>query len=113
MQPNLSITDFEAFLYVQYGMGREAGLADYSLEWLDIRPKVELRTGSPLLVPFVLTKSALVALVPKRLAQMMPTQAELKVIEPPDASRPSASQRSGILGGTSTLPTGSSETASG
>lgn len=83
MQPNLSITDFEVFLYVQYGMGREAGLADYSLEWLDIRPKVELRTGSPLLVPFVLTKSALVALVPKRLAQMMPTQAELKVIEPP------------------------------
>jgi DNA-binding transcriptional LysR family regulator len=83
VQPDLSIGEFEALPYVQYGMGHEAGLADRSLEWLNIRPKVELRTESQLLVPFVLTKSPLVALVPKRLARMMQTQAELKIIEPP------------------------------
>jgi hypothetical protein len=41
-----------------------AELADRSLEWLNIRPKVELRTESQLLLPFVLTESPLVALVP-------------------------------------------------
>jgi LysR family nod box-dependent transcriptional activator len=83
VQPDLSITEFEALPYVQYGMGRETGLADRSLEWLNIRPKVELRTESQLLVPFVLTESPLVALVPKRLVQMTQVQAELKIIEPP------------------------------
>jgi DNA-binding transcriptional LysR family regulator len=83
VQPNMSISEFEALPYVQYGMGREAGLADRSLEWLSIRPKVELRTESQLLVPLLLTKTPLVAFVPKRLAQMMQTPAELKIIEPP------------------------------
>jgi DNA-binding transcriptional LysR family regulator len=83
VQPDLSITEFEALPYVQYGMGRETGFADRSLEWLNIRPKVELRTESQLLVPFVLTESPLVALVPKRLAQMTQVQAELKIIKPP------------------------------
>jgi hypothetical protein len=53
-------------------MRHEAGLADRSLEWLNIQPKVELRTESQLLVPFVGTKSS-----------MIQTQAELKIIEPP------------------------------
>jgi DNA-binding transcriptional LysR family regulator len=44
VQPDLSIGEFEALPYVQYGMGHEARLADRSLEWLNIRRKVELRT---------------------------------------------------------------------
>jgi LysR family transcriptional regulator, nod-box dependent transcriptional activator len=83
VRPNMAISEFETLPYVQYGMGREAGLADRSLEWLNIRRKIELRTESQLLVPFLLTKTTLVAFVPNRLAQMMQVPAELKVIEPP------------------------------
>lgn len=74
LQPDLSIAEFEALPYVQYGMGHEAGLAERSLEWLNIRPKIQLRTESQLLVPFLLTKSPSVALVPKRLAQLVETR---------------------------------------
>lgn len=83
VRPSMAVSEFETLPYVQYGMGREAGLADRSLEWLNIRPRIELRTESQLLVPFLLTKTILVAFVPNRLAQMMQAPAELKIIEPP------------------------------
>ena len=42
----------------------------------------QVRTECQLLVPFVLTGNPLVARVGKRLAQMMQTQAQLKIIKP-------------------------------
>jgi hypothetical protein len=36
VQPDSSMSEFEALPYVQYGMGRKTGVADRSLEWLNI-----------------------------------------------------------------------------
>jgi DNA-binding transcriptional LysR family regulator len=83
VQPDLSIDEFEALPYVQYGMGHEARLADRSLEWLNIRRKVELRTESQLLVPFVLTKSSFGCPRTETTGPNDADQAELKIIEPP------------------------------
>ena len=69
--------------YVQYRTGRRPSLADQALEELQIRPNVQVRTESPLLVPFLLQSSPLIALVPQRLAELLQETAALTILEPP------------------------------
>lgn len=74
---------FQELPYVQYGTGVQGGLADQGLEQLHVRPRVELRTESQLLVPFLLRGSDLVSFIPERLARMAQQPAELTMIESP------------------------------
>ena len=76
----------EAFLelsYVEYRTGRRLSLADQSLEEQQIKPRVVVRTRSPLLVPFLLPRTSLVALVPERLALVAAASVPLMLLDPP------------------------------
>lgn len=83
LEEHLTARRFKDLPYVQYGTGGQGSLADQGLEHLRVQPRVELRTESQLLVPFLLRGSDLVALIPERLARMAQRPAELKVTEPP------------------------------
>ena len=75
--------DFRFLRFVQYVTGQRLNLADQALDDLGVVRQVEVRTTSQLLVPFLLTRTPLVGLIPERLARSTRDLAELRYVEPP------------------------------
>lgn len=78
-----TLKDFRLLRFAQYVTGQRPNLADKALDDLEVVRQVEVRTESQLLVPFLLTGTPLVALIPERLARATETVAELRFIDPP------------------------------
>ncbi len=78
-----TLEDFRLMRFAQYVTGHRLNLADKALDDLGVVRQVEVRTASQLLVPFLLTRTPLVALIPERLASATRDVAELRYIDPP------------------------------
>lgn len=78
-----TVEDFRLLRFAQYVTGERLNLADRALDDLGVVRQVEVRTGSQLLVPFLLTGTPLVALIPERLARATESVANLRVVDPP------------------------------
>ncbi|MFI7067487.1 LysR substrate-binding domain-containing protein [Kribbella sp. NPDC050124] len=78
-----TLEDFALMRFAQYVTGQRLNLADKALDDLGVVRQVEVRTASQLLVPFLLTRTPLVALIPERLARATREPAELRYIDPP------------------------------
>lgn len=78
-----TLEDFRMLRFAQYVTGQRLNLADKALDDLGVVRQVEVRTTSQLLVPFLLTGTPLVALVPERLARATREIAQLRIVEPP------------------------------
>jgi DNA-binding transcriptional LysR family regulator len=83
IEPPIRIDELRLLRFVQYVHGQRLNLADKALDDLGVVRQVEVRTASQLLVPFLLTGTPLVALIPDRLAQAAKAVAELQIIELP------------------------------
>lgn len=75
--------DFRLLRFAQYVTGQRPNLADKALDDLGVVRQIEVRTASQLLVPFLLTGTPLVALIPERLARATQAVADLRVVDPP------------------------------
>lgn len=82
-QPTLE--EFRLLRFVQYVTGQRLNLADAALDELGVVRQVEVRTTSQLLVPFLLTRTPLVALIPERLALSTREVAQLHHVDAPVA----------------------------
>jgi DNA-binding transcriptional LysR family regulator len=78
-----TLEDFRLLRFAQYVTGQRLNLADKALDDLGVVRQVEVRTASQLLVPFLLTGTPLVALIPERLARLTKDVASLRVVNPP------------------------------
>jgi LysR family transcriptional regulator, nod-box dependent transcriptional activator len=83
LSTDLTLEDFRLLRFAQYVTGQRLNLADRALDDLGVVRQVEVRTTSQLLVPFLLTRTPLVALIPERLAQLTRDLAELRYVPPP------------------------------
>jgi DNA-binding transcriptional LysR family regulator len=78
-----TLEDFRLLRFAQYVTGQRLNLADKALDDLGVVRQVEVRTTSQLLVPFLLTGTPLVALIPERLAQLTRDLTQLRYVTPP------------------------------
>jgi DNA-binding transcriptional LysR family regulator len=80
---NPTLEEFRLLRFAQYVTGQRLNLADAALDELGVVRQAEVRTTSQLLVPFLLTRTPLVALVPERLAVSTREVARLRYFDPP------------------------------
>ena len=85
VQDGVTVEDFRLLRFVQYVTGQRLNLADRALDELGVVRQVEVRTTSQLVVPWLLTGTPLVALIPSRLADLARRDARLRVLQPPVA----------------------------
>jgi DNA-binding transcriptional LysR family regulator len=79
---------FSRLPYLSYSVGPLAVLADSELDEVGVERRVEVRTQSFVIAPFLLTGTRLVSMVQERLARLVADQARLRLLEPPVALRP-------------------------
>lgn len=84
----VTLLDLEGMPFIQYVTGDRLNLADGGLDTAGLVRKVEVRTESQLLVPYLLRGTSLVSLVPERLARVAQDSAELAYTDPPIALPP-------------------------
>lgn len=78
-----ALSDMALMRFVQYVTGQRLNLADQALDELNVFRQVEMRTASQVVVPFMLTGTPLVALIPRRLAELTKDAAQLVIADPP------------------------------
>lgn len=83
LEGSLTAESLRLMRWVQYTTGDRLNLADQAMDELGIVRQVEMRTASQLLVPFLLTGTPLVALVPNRLAEFTAGLAQLRTAKAP------------------------------
>jgi DNA-binding transcriptional LysR family regulator len=79
---------FSRLPYLSYSIGQLAALVDIELDEVGVERRVEVRTQSFVIAPFLLTGTGLVSIVHERLAYLVAEQAGLRLLEPPVALRP-------------------------
>lgn len=79
----ITLEDFRMLRFVQYVTGQRLNLADAALDELGVIRQIEVRTESQLLVPLLLTRTPLVALIPQRLGEAVRDLAQLRLVDPP------------------------------
>jgi DNA-binding transcriptional LysR family regulator len=79
----VALGDFQRLPFVQYVTGERPNIADHALDELDVARRIEIRTESQLLVPYLLTRTPLAAVVPERLARSAADAAELALADCP------------------------------
>ncbi|GAA0895960.1 LysR family transcriptional regulator [Pseudonocardia zijingensis] len=80
--------EFARLPYLSYRVGPLQALGESELEEVGIERRIEVRTQSFVITPFLLTGTRLVSLVHERLAARVAEQARLRLLEPPVPLRP-------------------------
>ncbi|MFW6692278.1 LysR family transcriptional regulator [Streptomyces sp. MAR4 CNX-425] len=84
----VSPAEFSRLRYLSYGVAPWQTLAERELDELGIPRRVEVRAQCIVLVPFLLTGTRLVSLVPERVARSVGDPTRLRVLEPPAPLHP-------------------------
>lgn len=79
---------FSRLPYLSYRVGSLQALGESELADAGIERRVEVRTQSFVITPFLLTGTNLVSLVHERLARQLADHAHLRILEPPVPLRP-------------------------
>lgn len=80
--------EFASLPYLSYSVGQLRGLGESELAEVGIERRVEVRTQSFVITPFLLAGTHLVSLVHERLARRVADYAGIRLLEPPVPLRP-------------------------